>query len=239
MNIRPATRTTRNSSRRCSTSRRGGTPTGPVEPIAEVLDDPVLRRYHEGWGRDGDGGGDRRARRRARGRGLVPAVHRGRARLRLRRREDPGARPWRCSRCTGARASAARCFARRWCRRARTASRRSRSRSRSTTARRMMYQRVGFEKVGEQGDSWTMLVTSERSTPRACLGPRLRRIEGARTRPGPWSTGGARTRRPAMRHRPAIAQENGWRTRSTFASDRRTGSRARRAGTPGQAPITV
>jgi hypothetical protein len=22
----------------------------------------------------------------------------------------------------------------------------------------MMYQRVGFEKVGEQGDSWTMLV---------------------------------------------------------------------------------
>ena len=31
-------------------------PDWPREPIEEVLDEPILRRYHEGWGRPGDGG---------------------------------------------------------------------------------------------------------------------------------------------------------------------------------------
>ena len=31
-------------------------PAGPREPIEEVLADPVIRRYHDGWGRRGDAG---------------------------------------------------------------------------------------------------------------------------------------------------------------------------------------
>jgi len=31
-------------------------PDWPREPIEEVLADPILVRYHQGWGREGDGG---------------------------------------------------------------------------------------------------------------------------------------------------------------------------------------
>jgi len=31
-------------------------PDWPREPIEEVLQDPIIRRYHEGWGRRGDAG---------------------------------------------------------------------------------------------------------------------------------------------------------------------------------------
>ncbi len=109
-------------------------PDWPREPMEEVLAEPMLTRFHQGWGRPGDAGVIAE----------LDGVPVGAAWYRLFCVEEPGYgfvdkkipnSDWRSSRSTAARASAARCSGRSWCRRVRRASSRSRSRSPSTTGR--------------------------------------------------------------------------------------------------------
>ena len=126
--------------------------------MAEVLDDPVLRRYHEDWGRPGDGGvvaeldGDpvgaawyRLFTADAPGYGFVDEKT---PELSIAVRAAPSTQGDR--RDAPARGDGAG---------AREEGYQTLSLSVAVHNRsRMMYQRVGFEKVGEQGESWTMLV---------------------------------------------------------------------------------
>jgi len=132
-------------------------PDWPSEPIDEVLDDPVLRRYHEGWGRTGDGGviaeidgapvgavWFRQFTDTEPGYGFVDekTPELSVAVQPLHRRKGIG----------GTLMRAAMVQAREEGFQAVSLSVAVHNRS------RMMYQRVGFEKVGEDGDSWTMLL---------------------------------------------------------------------------------
>lgn len=56
MNIRPATREDVRFLKDMLYEAARWNPDWPREPIEEVLADPMLVRYHEGWGRTGDGG---------------------------------------------------------------------------------------------------------------------------------------------------------------------------------------
>ena len=56
MNIRPATKDDVEFLKEMVYEAARWNPDWPREPIEEVLGEPVIRRYHEGWGRDGDGG---------------------------------------------------------------------------------------------------------------------------------------------------------------------------------------
>ncbi len=56
MNIRPATRDDVRFLKDMLYEAARWNPDWPREPIEEVLADPMLVRYHEGWGRSGDGG---------------------------------------------------------------------------------------------------------------------------------------------------------------------------------------
>lgn len=129
----------------------------PSEPIDEVLDDPVLRRYHEGWGRAGDGGVLAE----------VDGAPAGAVWFRQFTETEPGygfvdektpelsvaVQPLhRRKGIGGTLVRAAMVQAREEGFQALSLSVAVHNRS------RMMYQRVGFEKVGEDGDSWTMLV---------------------------------------------------------------------------------
>ncbi len=157
MNIRPATKDDAEFLKTMLYEAARWNPDWPREPIDEVLDDPVLRRYHEDWGREGDGGvvatlsGEpvgaawyRRFSRDAPGFGFVDettpelsiAVHP------LHRRKGIG----------GTLLRAAMVEAREEDHHALSLSVAVHNRS------RMLYQRVGFERVAEEGGSWTMLL---------------------------------------------------------------------------------
>jgi GNAT superfamily N-acetyltransferase len=157
MNIRPATKDDDEFLKTMLYEAARWNPDWPREPMAEVLDDPVLRRYHEGWGRPGDGGmiaeldGDpvgaawyRLFTEDAPGYGFVdektPEV--SIAVQPLHRRKGIGGTLLRAAMVN-----------------AREEGHQTLSLSVAVHNRsRMLYQRVGFEKVGEQGESWTMLV---------------------------------------------------------------------------------
>jgi GNAT superfamily N-acetyltransferase len=157
MNIRPATRDDADFLNTMLYEAARWNPDWPREPMEEVLDEPMLRRYHEGWGREGDGGviaeiddepvgaawyrvftAD------APGYGFVDekTPELSIAVVPLHRRKGIG----------GTLVRAAMVNAREEGFQTLSLSVAVHNRS------RMMYQRVGFEKVGEQGESWTMLV---------------------------------------------------------------------------------
>src|SRR5687768_14938872 len=134
VNIRPATAGDADFLKTMLFEAARWNPDWPREPIDEVLDDPMLRRYHEGWGRQGDGG-------------VVAELDgspAGAVWYRQFTEDEPGfgfidektpelsvaVQP-----LHRRRASVARCFAPPWCRPAKRASSRSRCRSRCTTAR--------------------------------------------------------------------------------------------------------
>jgi len=56
MNIRPATEGDVQFLKKMLYEAARWNPDWPREPIEEVLADPMLVRYHDGWGRPGDGG---------------------------------------------------------------------------------------------------------------------------------------------------------------------------------------
>ena len=56
MNIRPATPEDAEFLKTMLFEAARWNPDWPRESMEEVLEEPVLRRYHEGWGRPGDGG---------------------------------------------------------------------------------------------------------------------------------------------------------------------------------------
>jgi len=157
MNIRPATKADDEFLKTMQYEAARWNPDWPRESMAEVLDDPILRRYHEGWGRPGDGGmiaeldglpvgaaWYRQFTADAPGYGFVdektPEV--SIAVQPLHRRKGIGGTLLRAT-MVGAREEGFQ-----------TLSLSVAVHNRS----RMLYQRVGFEKVGEQGESWTMLV---------------------------------------------------------------------------------
>ncbi len=157
MNIRPTTKDDAEFLNTMLFEAARWNPDWPREPMAEVLDDPVLRRYHEDWGREGDGGliaeldGEpvgaawyRLFTAAAPGYGFVdektPEV--SIAVQPLHRRKGIG----------GTLLRAVMVHAREEGYQTLSLSVAVHNRS------RMLYQRVGFEKVGEQGESWTMLV---------------------------------------------------------------------------------
>lgn len=157
MNIRPATRDDDAFLYTMLYEAARWNPDWPREPIDEVLDDPILRRYHEGWGRTGDGG-------------MVAELDgepAGAAWYRLFTKDEPGygfvdektpevsiaVMPLHRRKGLGGTLLRAAMV------QAREEGFRSLSLSVAVHNRsRMMYQRVGFEKVGEEGgESWTML----------------------------------------------------------------------------------
>ena len=131
-------------------------PDWPREPIEEVLDEPMLRRYLEGWGRPGDGG-------------VLAELEDapvGAAWYRLFTEDEPGygyvdektpelslaVEPLHRRKGIGGTLLRAAMI------QAREEGFQTLSLSVAVHNRsRMLYQRVGFEKVGEQGESWTML----------------------------------------------------------------------------------
>ncbi len=131
-------------------------PDWPREPIEEVLDEPVLRRYHVGWGREGDGG-------------VIAEIDGepvGAAWWRLFTAEEPGygfvdektpevsiaVVPIHRRKGVGETLLRAALLE------AREDGFQTISLSVAVHNRsRMMYQRVGFEKVDERDDSWTMV----------------------------------------------------------------------------------
>jgi GNAT superfamily N-acetyltransferase len=156
MNIRPVTHEDIDFLKTMMYEAARWNPDWPREPIEEVLDEPILRRYHESWGRSGDGG-------------VIAELDRdpvGAAWYRLFTEADPGygfvdektpevsiavVPLHRRKGIGGTLLRAAMVQAREEGFQTLSLSVAVHNRS------RMMYQRVGFEKVGEQGDSWTML----------------------------------------------------------------------------------
>jgi ribosomal protein S18 acetylase RimI-like enzyme len=131
-------------------------PDWPFEPMETVLAEPVLVRYHEGWGRAGDGGAVAE----------LDGVPVGAAWYRQFTPDEPGygfvdektpelsiaVQPMHRRKGIGeALLRAAKVQAREEGFQALSLSVAVHNRS------RMMYQRSGFEKVAEDGDSWTMV----------------------------------------------------------------------------------
>jgi ribosomal protein S18 acetylase RimI-like enzyme len=133
-------------------------PAMPREPIDEVLSSPGLRRYHEAWGRPGDGGVV----------GELDGVAIGAAWYRQFPAEAPGfgfvdertpelslaVAPLHRDRGLGG------ALLRAAMQQARAGG--FHALSLSVSARnqaRLLYQRTGFRRLGEQGDSWTMLAS--------------------------------------------------------------------------------
>jgi GNAT superfamily N-acetyltransferase len=131
-------------------------PDWPREPIEEVLEEPILRRYHEGWGREGDGGVVAE----------LDGVPVGAAWYRVFPAEAPGygfvddktpelsiaVVPLHRRKGIGG-ALLRSCLVQ-----AREEGFQALSLSVAVHNRsRMMYQRAGFEKVREEGDSWVMV----------------------------------------------------------------------------------
>ena len=157
MNIRPATKDDDAFLKTMMYEAARWNPDWPREPMAEVLDEPILRRYHEDWGRPGDGG-------------MIAEIDGepvGAAWYRLFTADAPGygfvdertpelsiavAPLHRRKGIGGTLLRAAMVNAREEGYQTLSLSVAVHNRS------RMLYQRVGFEKVGEEGDSWTMLV---------------------------------------------------------------------------------
>ena len=156
MNIRPAAKEDYEFLKTMMYEAARWNPDWPREPMEEVLDEPMLRRYHEGWGRPGDGG-------------VIAELDDapvGAAWYRLFTDDEPGygfvddktpevsiavAPLHRRKGIGGTILRAAMVQAREEGFQTLSLSVAVHNRS------RMMYQRVGFEKVGEEGDSWTML----------------------------------------------------------------------------------
>jgi GNAT superfamily N-acetyltransferase len=156
MNIRPATKDDVRFLKTMLYEAARWNPDWPREPIEEVLGEEMLLRYHEGWGRKGDSG-------------VVAEIEGepvGAAWYRLFTDEEPGfgfvdaktpelsiaVEPLhRRKGIGGTLMRAALVQAREEGHRALSLSVAVHNRS------RMMYERVGFEKVGEEGDHWTML----------------------------------------------------------------------------------
>ena len=156
MNIRPATKDDDAFLKTMMYEAARWNPDWPREPMAEVLDEPILRRYHEDWGRPGDGG-------------MLAEIDGepvGAAWYRLFTADAPGygfvdertpelsiavAPLHRRKGIGGTLLRAAMVNAREEGYQTLSLSVAVHNRS------RMLYQRVGFEKVGEEGDSWTML----------------------------------------------------------------------------------
>ena len=156
MNIRPATKDDDAFLKTMMYEAARWNPDWPREPMAEVLDEPILRRYHEDWGRPVDGG-------------MVAEIDGepvGAAWYRLFTADAPGygfvdertpelsiavAPLHRRKGIGGTLLRAAMVNAREEGYQTLSLSVAVHNRS------RMLYQRVGFEKVGEEGDSWTML----------------------------------------------------------------------------------
>ena len=156
MNIRPATRDDVRFLKDMLYEAARWNPDWPREPIEEVLADPTLVRYHEGWGRTGDGG-------------VVAELEGdpiGAAWYRLFTQDSPGygfvdekipelsiaVVPLHRRKGIGE-ALLRSCMVQ-----AREEGFQALSLSVAAHNRsRMMYQRAGFEKVRESGDSWTMV----------------------------------------------------------------------------------
>jgi len=156
VHIRPATKDDLPFLRKMMYEAARWNPDWPREPIEEVLADPILLRYHAGWGRTGDGG-------------VVAEVDGepvGAAWYRLFAAGAPGygfvdekvpevsiaVSPLHRRKGIGE-AILRSCMVQ-----AREEGFQALSLSVAVHNRsRMMYQRAGFEKVGESGDSWTML----------------------------------------------------------------------------------
>lgn len=156
MNIRPATQDDVAFLRKMLYEAARWNPDWPNEPMEEVLAEPMLARFHEGWGRHGDAGAIaeldgapvgaawyRLFHAEAPGYGFVdekvPVI--GLAVEPLHRRKGIG----------GTLLRALMVQAREDGFQALSLSVAVHNRS------RMMYQRVGFEKVAEEGDSWIMV----------------------------------------------------------------------------------
>jgi ribosomal protein S18 acetylase RimI-like enzyme len=156
MNIRPATKGDVEFLKTMLFEAARWNPDWPREPIEEVLGDPMLRRYHEGWGRDGDSG-------------VVGEIEEhpvGAAWYRLFTEGEPGygfvdektpelsiaVVPLQRRKGIGGTLLRAAMV------QAREEGHQSLSLSVAVHNRsRMLYQRAGFEKVDEQGDHWTMV----------------------------------------------------------------------------------
>ncbi len=157
MNIRPATKDDDEFLKAMLYEAARWNPDWPREPMEEVLDEPTLRRYHEHWGREGDGGVIAE----------IEGVPVGAVWYRLFTEDQPGfgfvdektpevsvavAPLHRRKGIGGTLLRAAMVQAREEGYRSLSLSVAVHNRS------RMMYQRVGFEQVGERAENWTMLV---------------------------------------------------------------------------------
>ena len=131
-------------------------PDGPREPLEQILEDPLLRRYHEAWGRPGDAGIL----------GELEGAPVGAAWYRRFTAEEPGygfideETPELsiavASRHRGAGVGVA--LLRALMSRAREEGFHALSLSVAAENRaRLLYERAGFRKIGEHGGSWTML----------------------------------------------------------------------------------
>jgi GNAT superfamily N-acetyltransferase len=156
VNIRPATKDDVSFLKTMLYEAARWNPDWPREPIEEVLGEAMLRRYHEDWGRDGDSG-------------VVAEIDGdpiGAAWYRLFSEKEPGfgyvddktpelsiaVQPLHRRKGIGGTLMRAAMV------QAREEGHRTLSLSVAVHNRsRMMYERVGFEKVGEEGDHWTML----------------------------------------------------------------------------------
>jgi Acetyltransferases len=156
VHIRPATKDDQQFLKKMLYEAARWNPDWPREPIEEVLADPILLRYHAGWGRPGDGGVVAEF-------GGEPV---GAAWYRLFMADAPGygfvdekvpevsiaVAPLHRRKGIGE-AILRSCMVQ-----AREEGFQALSLSVAVYNRsRMMYQRAGFEKVGEAGGSWTML----------------------------------------------------------------------------------
>ena len=156
MNIRPAAKDDVEFLKTMLYEAARWNPDWPREPIEEVLEEPTLRRYHEGWGRAGDGGAVAE----------LDDLPVGAAWYRVFTADEPGygfvdekipelsiaVVPLHRRKGIG-HALLHSCMVQ-----AREEGFQALSLSVAVHNRsRMMYQRAGFEKVAEEGDHWTMV----------------------------------------------------------------------------------